>query len=211
MRPKFSQKLSGLLGSHADGAQVQPERRHARVAVSLKGRGLLADGTEFDLETTDVSAGGMCLVADVRPALGQKVVVYLELIGGLQGEVIRLTDNGFGMSFRATPRKRDQIADQLTWLINRDLLGEDGLRRADRIRPRSVDYRLRTAAGEAEAKIVDLSRSGAALLSAVQPSHGEWVTIGRMRGKVVRAFPGGFAIEFARAIPIEHFDQDVTL
>jgi len=87
-------------------ALKEHERRHARVGVRLTGRGLLADGTEFDLHTLDVSAGGMCIVADVRPSIGQKLVVYLELIGGLQGEIARLTPEGFGMSFRASLRKR---------------------------------------------------------------------------------------------------------
>ncbi len=203
--------MTGLLGRHLEGALVHCERRHARVAVRLAGRGLLADGAEFDLQTIDVSAGGMCLEAEVRPSLGQRLVVYLELIGGLQGEVVRLTEDGFGMSFRATLRKRDKIADQLTWLINREHLGADGERGLESIKPRRVDYSLTSESGAAAVKIIDLSRSGVALLSEVQPDKGLWVTIGRTRGRVLRSFPGGFALEFARAIPIEAFDPDVTL
>jgi hypothetical protein len=189
----------------------EPERRHARVCVTLKGRGLLADGTEFELQTVDVSAGGMCILAAVRPKMGEKIVVYLELIGGLEGEVARLTPEGFGVSFRATLRKREQIADQLTWLINRDCLGEDGQRRDDRIRPRQIDYTLRSDEGESNVKLLDISRSGVAIVSAVRPALGSWVTIGRTRARVARHIPGGFAAEFARIIAIELFDADVTL
>lgn len=187
------------------------DRRHARVEVRLEGRGLLSDGTEFRLHTTDVSAGGMCLVADVRPSTGEKVVVYLELIGGLEGEVARVTPDGFGMSFRASLRKREQIADQLTWLINRDSLGEDGQRRAERIKPSQTDYLVRCDAGETEAKIIDLSRTGAALRSDVQPAMGVWLSVGRTRARVVRHLPDGFAVEFARVIPVELFDADIVL
>jgi hypothetical protein len=187
------------------------ERRHMRVNVSLKGRGLLADGLEFEVQTQDVSAGGMYLLASVRPRLGEKIVVYLELIGGLEGEVARVTPEGFGMSFRASLRKREQIADQLTWLINREYLGEDGQRRADRIQPRLSDYTMPCDEGEIGVKLVDISRSGAALLCARQPTVGTWVSIGRMRARIVRHIPGGFAVEFARIIPVELFDADIVL
>jgi hypothetical protein len=186
-------------------------RRHARVAVQLKGRGLLKDGTEFELTTVDVSAGGMAIVADVRPLVGEKIVVYLELIGGLEGEVARVTPDGFGMSFRASLRKREQIADQLTWLINRDHLGDDGQRRAERIQPRRTDYNLRFEDSEAPAKVLDISRSGAAFLTSRRPEVGSWIHVGRTRARVVRHLPGGFAVEFARVIPVELFDADLTL
>jgi hypothetical protein len=182
-----------------------------RVNVSLKGRGLLADGVEFEVQTQDVSAGGMYLLASVRPRLGEKIVVYLELIGGLEGEVVRVSPEGFGMSFRASLRKREQIADQLTWLINREYLGEDGQRRADRIQPRQSDYTLPGDDGEIGVKLIDISRSGAAVLCARQPAAGTWVTIGRMRARIVRHIPGGFAVEFARIIPVEMFDADIIL
>ncbi|MDB5642427.1 MAG: pilus assembly protein PilZ [Hyphomicrobiales bacterium] len=196
----------------SEGRRIEErERRHARVSISLKGRGLLADGTEFDVHTVDVSAGGMCLRADVRPKFGEKIVVYLEVIGGLEGEVARLTPDGFSMSFRATLRKREQIADQLTWLINRDYLGEDGQRRAERIRPRRIDYTVCGDEGDVCIKLLDISRSGVAVLSATRLAIGAWVTIGRTRARVVRHIPGGFAAEFARAIPMEMFDADIVL
>jgi hypothetical protein len=179
--------------------------------VALRGRGMLSDGVEFELRTQDVSAGGMFILAEVRPKLGEKVVVYLELIGGLEGEILRVTPDGFGMSFRATLRKREQIADQLTWLINRDFLGEDGQRRDDRIRPHRIDYTLVCDEGEISVKLLDVSRSGAAIISARQLTIGTPVTIGRTRARVVRHIPGGFAVEFARIIPVELFDVEATL
>lgn len=186
-------------------------RRHARVNVHLRGRGLLADGAEFEVVTQDVSAGGMCLSANVKPKIGEKIVVYLEVIGGIEGEVARLTSDGFGVSFRASLRKREQIADQLTWLINRDFLGEDGQRRADRIRPRRIDYTLKGDDGEAQVKLLDISRSGVGIISVVRPALGAWVTIGQTRARVVRHIPGGFAAEFARIVPLEFFDADIVL
>lgn len=187
-------------------------RRHARVNARLVGRGMLADGTEFDCETENVSAGGMAIVAAVRPAMGQRVVVYLELIGGLEGQVERTTPTGFAMTFQATARKRDKIADQLTWLINREMIGGDGLRQSERIKPRHIEYRLQVGhRAECDVTIIDVSRTGAALKTTIKPPIGARVTIGSTRGSVVRTFANGFAIEFARPIPVEEFDADLML
>jgi hypothetical protein len=173
---------------------------------------MLADGTEFDCVTSDVSAGGMSIVADVKPSVGQRLVVYLELIGGLEGEVIRATNTGFGMTFNATLRKRDKIADQLTWLINRDILGTDGLRQHERIKPRQLAYTAQWGVlEECDVKIIDISRTGVAVLSPRIPPIGARVTIGTTRGKVVRTLQGGFAMEFSRAVAVENFDVDLKL
>ncbi|MBX9740039.1 MAG: PilZ domain-containing protein [Beijerinckiaceae bacterium] len=194
------------LATSADG------RRHTRVVAILSGRGMLADGTEFDCKTENLSAGGMSILAPVRPAIGQRVVVYLELIGGLEGQVERLTQTGFAMTFHATARKRDKIADQLTWLINRHLLGEEGTRQGERIKPRHVDYRLQVGnRAECDARVIDVSRTGVAVEAPMEPPIGARVTIGSTRGKVARTFPQGFAIEFARPIPLEDFDVDLVL
>jgi PilZ domain len=48
-----------------------------------------------------------------------------------------------------------------------------------------------------QCRIVDLSLSGAAVESDAKPALGSPVTLGNMRGEVVRHFDEGVAIEFA--------------
>jgi len=60
-------------------------------------------------------------------------------------------------------------------------------------------------------KLIDVSRTGAALQATIKPPIDARVTIGATRAKVVRTFQEGFAIEFARPIPIERFDEDLVL
>jgi hypothetical protein len=59
-------------------------------------------------------------------------------------------------------------------------------------------------------KLIDISLSGAALATEVQPPLGATVTIGQTSGTVVRNFMGGIAVEFFRPIP-EGFNEDITL
>jgi hypothetical protein len=45
----------------------------------------------------------------------------------------------------------------------------------------------------------------------VQPALGSTVTIGQTSGTVVRHFMGGIAVEFFRPIPVESFNENITL
>src|SRR5688572_1851598 len=103
--------------------QDAERRRHQRVRVALLGRYMLPNRQEYPCQTVDMSPGGVLLVAPVQAAIGERVVVYLEHISRIEGKVARHVPQGFAMSISATLRKRDKIANQLTWLANRDALG----------------------------------------------------------------------------------------
>jgi len=63
------------------------------------------------------------------------------------------------------------------------------------------------------AVIVDVSQSGVAL-SLTQTATvpvGTPVTVGATRGRVVRLFANGLAVEFTRVIPTNEFSDDVEL
>src|SRR5215216_1352246 len=77
-------------------------RRHHRVRVALLGRYMLADHREYACQTTDMSPGGASLVAPVEGAVGERVVLYLEHVGRIEGEITRHTAQGFTVSIAAT-------------------------------------------------------------------------------------------------------------
>jgi hypothetical protein len=101
------------------------------------------------------------------------------------------------MSINATDRKREKLAAQLTWLANKHELGLPEDRRHDRLSPRTVVSELTMEDGTVySCRIMDLSLSGAALDMETRPSLGTPVRLGNMRGRVVRHFSEGVAIEF---------------
>jgi hypothetical protein len=80
------------------------------------------------------------------------------------------------------------------------------------VTPRATRTVLRLADGQTHpVKIIDISLSGAALAAEVQPDLGSPVVIGQTTGKVVRHFMGGIAVEFARPIAVDGFDENVML
>src|SRR5215216_6632728 len=93
-------------------------RRHHRVRVALLGRYMLADHREYACQTTDMSPGGASLVAPVKGAVGERVVLYLEHVGRIEGEINHHTAQGFTVSIAATFMKRYKLSSQLTWLGN---------------------------------------------------------------------------------------------
>ncbi|HVW93813.1 MAG TPA: PilZ domain-containing protein [Devosia sp.] len=171
-----------------------------RVRVSLLGRYMLADRREFPCQVLEMSPGDAIVIAPVPGVVGEKVIAYLDNIGRVEGQILDTIEGGFVMNIEASPRKRDKMAAQLTWLANKDVLGLPEDRRHERVVPDNRHSTVVLDDGRRyNCKIIDISLSGAAIELAVRPAMGTPVTLGRMRAKVVRHFQDGVAVEFVSA------------
>jgi len=189
----------------------QERRRFQRVPVNLLGRYMLADRREFPCQVSNMSPGGMALVAPVAGAPGERVIAYVDHVGRLEGVIARRLENGFAMTISATTRKRDKLAAQLTWLANRNILGLPEDRRHGRIAPRNPSGRLILPNGNNVAvRVIDISQSGAAVSTKERPEIGEPVTIGKTPGRVVRHLEEGIAVEFIRLQHPDFLEDNVT-
>src|ERR1700748_2233644 len=165
---------------------AEERRRFQRVKVHLLGRYMLSDRREYPCQVINMSPGGLALLAPGIGNVGERVVAYLDHIGRVEGKITRLLDNGFAMSVGATPRKRDKLAAQLTWLANRQILGLPEDRRHDRIVPRNPRSTMVLADGAAViCRIVDMSLSGAAISCDERPEVGSLITLGKTPSRVV--------------------------
>jgi hypothetical protein len=174
-------------------------RRFQRVRVDLLGRYMLPDRREFPCQVVDMSPGGMALIAPVVGQPGERVIAYVDHLGRLEGHIARVLENGFAMTISATPRKRDKLAAQLTWLANRNILALPEDRRHGRIVPRNPITRLVLPNGlNVSVRIIDVSQSGAGIATDQRPPIGTLVTLGKVQGRVVRHLEDGFAVEFTR-------------
>jgi hypothetical protein len=179
-------------------------RRFQRVKVDLLGRYMLPDRHEFPCQVVNMSPGGMALMAPVCGQPGDRVVAYVDHLGRLEGHIARIFPNGFAMTIGATTRKRDKLAAQLTWLANRHILDLPEDRRHGRVVPRNPVGRLILPNGiNVACRIVDISQSGAGVITDQRPPIGAPVTLGKVQGRVVRHLEDGFAIEFTR---LQHAD-----
>lgn len=190
---------------------AEERRRYQRVKVHLLGRYMLPDRREFPCQVINMSPGGIAMLAPGIGNVGDRIVAYLDHIGRVEGKIARIIDNGFAMTLNATPRKRDKMAAQLTWLANRQILNLPEDRRHDRIVPRNPSARIVLPDGTAMlCRIIDLSLSGAAISSATKPPVGAKVMIGRVQAQVVRHLEEGFALEFAFPQLPDSLEDNVT-
>lgn len=184
--------------------KAQERRRHSRVKIALLGRYMLADRREFPCQTIDISPGGLSITAPVVGEIGERVIVYLDHLGRLEGQIVRRVPNGFAMTIAAPLRKREKLANQLTWLANRGVLGLPEDRRHERVVPKNPRAELIFGDGHTVfCMILDVSLSGAAVRVAARPPINSLVTLGRTPAKVVRHFEDGIALEFTRPHTME--------
>ncbi len=179
-------------------AQGIDRRRFRRVMWQAPVRGLSSTGEEFSCMTVDVCAGGLRINLARPLEKGENIVLYIEGVGRVEGVVARvLNEIGYAVEFRVPPRKRDKIADALTWLVNKDRLGLTDERSAER-RPSAGQVIAIHGKGVSLAcTVVDASLFGVALKSAgPRPMIGDRVQIGERAGTCVRYIDGGFAVDF---------------
>ncbi|MBY0612078.1 MAG: PilZ domain-containing protein [Beijerinckiaceae bacterium] len=187
------------------------KRRHQRVPVVVAGRYMLQDRNDYPCQTVNISPGGLALNGPVRGQLGERVIAYLDHLGRVEGQIARLTPTGFAMTISATVRKREKIAAQLTWLINRKALGLPEDRRHDRLVPKNPRVILTLHDNsEVTVRLLDVSLSGAAVATHLKPELGTQIYIGKIPARVVRFVEGGIALEFSRLLNEDNIDDQLA-
>lgn len=179
-------------------APIAPDlRRHRRLQLSLPGRFMRADRNEYPCELRDISVGSAAVVSECPAELGERIVAYFDHLGGLEGRVSRLFDNGFSFTFTVTPHKREKLAAQITWLINRDEFPDELGRQHERVTTGGRKTFLRLAEGVVlDVQLLDLSASGASIATTARPAIGEEVLLGKIRAVVRRHHERGIGVQF---------------
>lgn len=191
-------------------AYAAERRRHQRVAVSLLGRFMLEDLKEYPCQTLNMSPGGVALIAPVLPRKGERVVAYIDQVGRIEGAVARVFEHGFAMTITGTVRRREKLAETLTWLANRAKLGLPEDRRHPRLAPKDQRSTITLPTGTAfPCLVVDVSLSGAAVKSEIRPPMSTRVLLGRTPARVVRYIEGGFAVEFSRVRQMTSLEDEL--
>ena len=197
-RAATSEGRPGLARHTATRPKLVEKRAHSRVKLSLPGRLMLADRSEHECETINMSPGGAFLQTPARGDAGDHVIIYFERIGRFEGKIIRSLPNGIAVGFHTTPRRREKLSTHLIWLANQDQMGLPEDRRHERFVPENPTVNVIFPNGESyRCRFLDVSLSGASLAGIVRPRVGDVLTIGQLHGKVVRNDDEGFAVEFA--------------
>lgn len=174
----------------------QERRRHARVPLQLHGRFWSEAAGENACRVIDISPGGARVLCRMPPREGSRIVLMIPGLGRVEGQIVRREGQEFSVTFMTTARKRDKLADAITWRFNKDRLGLDEDRTAPR-KPGRGRARIVLADGVIiQANVLDVSVTGAAFECLERPRIGEPLRVGEMSGRVARILDNGFAVVF---------------
>ena len=190
------------LAPAAEAAALMPQSFPARL--------LLPGGAERRCDVTAIDPESALFLSDETLAEGTPVVAYIEEVGRVDGSAGEPGQQGFWVNFTLADSRRPRFERHLRWLIRKERGLAAAERRHTRYEPRDKSARFCLPGGHEQAcEVIDISLSGAGLRARLRPSIGSPVTLGRMKGRVVRHFEDGFAIEFLT--PLERSDLDSAL
>lgn len=186
------------LKANRDWAKVVDDRRrYQRVNLPLLGRFMRENKQEFPCQIVNMSPGGIAVRAPIIGELGERVVIYLDTMGRIEGKLVRAYEDGFALHLNASSYKREKIANQLTWLVNKNHLNLMEDRQHSRIVPKKTGAKISMIDGSTlDCQIQDVSLGGGAVAVEPKPDVGQLVTLGLTRGRVVRHTEQGISIKF---------------
>lgn len=156
-----------------------------------------ANKQEFPCRLNDISVGGASFMAPVEVEIGERIIAYLDEIGGIEGEVVRIFDGGFAIRLKVSQHKREKLAAQITWLVNKAELGGAAGRRHQRLSVVNKTSTLRLPDGNSvDCRVLDVSLSGASIGTDARPPIGDIVMFGKLRCKVMRYHDRGIGVQF---------------
>lgn len=189
------------------GPIAAPEDAVEELLVRLSGR-FLSNGLDEAkcLLATIRGRVGRVAADGMRLVEGAHVVLYLDLVGRIEGAVTGVKDGEFGVRIAAPPAKWLRLTQQFEMLARMPRAAVEDLRGFRRIAPDNPDTGVTMAGGEmVEGRIKNLSRSGAAVLIETDLAIGDLVRLGSTQARVVRHVEGGVAVQFLRLLPLESF------
>lgn len=192
-------------------ARIAPDRRrHKRFKVQVSGRFMRADHTEHPCKLIDVSPGGMAIMCPQKVVVGERIVAQFEHLGSIVGSVARVFPDGFAIALAITAHKREKLAAQITWLVNRhELSGQSVERRHERFSVKKRISTLKLADNlVVECRILDVSLSGASIGTDVRPPIGHLVLLGAQVARVMRYHDQGIGVQFVEQQEREVLQRD---
>ena len=72
-------------------------RRHRRISVRLQARYMLPDQREFACLVVDVAERRVALTGTPEGKIGEKVIVYIDRLGRIEGSIARVFEGGFAV------------------------------------------------------------------------------------------------------------------
>ena len=155
-----------------------------------------ADKLDHPCRLIDISVESAAMTTPVPLQVGEKLIVYLMHLGGLEGTVVRLFPGSFAMMISGTQRKRDKLAVQIPRLAAQSEIPEGEERDFPRVTADEQALLVLPDGSTMVCPLHDLSLSGASVVTPARPRLGAEVMLDKRRAIVVRHHERGIGVEF---------------
>jgi PilZ domain len=148
--------------------------------------------------STRVSPYRMIVDVPVVGRIGDRITSHFGEFGEFEGSISDSKNGSILLELEMTAERRQWMADKLAWLekTRQDPQIQDA-RKDARFVPQVSHTTLTMADGKVNTCfIIDMSATGVAVSSEVQPAIGTPLAVGSLVGRVVRIFETGFAVKF---------------
>ncbi len=188
--------------------QETTETSSDKVKKIIFGRFMLPDMSEHPCQVSSIDADGATLLSEHVVEPGTAIIAYLEDVGRVDGTLETATKGGFYVAFNLTGQRRERMERRLEWVDKSD----PSDRREERYVPKESVSQISLPDGRVyQCEVLDISVSGASIKTDVLPSIGTHLSLGKMRGRVVRYTSDGVGIEFMRQLESEKLDEQAVL
>jgi hypothetical protein len=165
------------------------------------GRFMLPDMSEHPCQVSGLTPDGAIFITTIVPERGAQIVAYLDDIGRVEGLSGDTVPGGFRILFSHKGQRKERFASRLSGRSTKNTTAGTDLRRHARHTPAEGQSHIALPDGRVyPCEIIDISLSGAAVKVDVMPSLGTYITLGKMRGRIVRYVDSGIAIEFLKPL-----------
>jgi hypothetical protein len=148
--------------------------------------------------STRISPFRMIVDVPVVGRIGDRITSHFGEFGEFEGSISDSRNGSILLELEMTAERRQWMADKLAWLekTRRDPSVQEA-RQDARFVPKVSHTTLTMADGKVgTCFIIDVSATGVAVSSEVQPALGTALAVGSLVGRVVRIFETGFAVRF---------------
>lgn len=188
-----------------DSVSVERFLKQRAVNIAVEGSYVLPNWYDcegkvrtFACRTTRVSPFRMIVNVPVVGRIGDRLTSYFRDFGKFEGRISETMYGSFLVELEMTRERRERFSEKLTWLAKkRANPGIVDARKEFRFIPPNPHTTLTLADGSIySCLVIDVSPSGVAVSSEVQPPLGTPLAIGGCVGRVIRNFNSGFAVKF---------------
>jgi hypothetical protein len=153
---------------------------------------------KFACRTTRVSPFRMIVDVPVVGKVGDRLTSYFGEFGEFECSISDTMNGSFLLELEMPRQRRVWMAEKLAWLEKKQKDGGIPEERKDtRLVPQTSHSTLTLADGSLHpCFIIDVSTSGVSVSATYEPPMGMPLAVGSCVGRVVRQFPGGFAVKF---------------